>query len=90
MKKTDRKLDLKINVRGRTLRLSLNYLRENWGAPFVVGFQVLLLSCAGLLIQGNSGLADEVAVYAYYLLVVGVVLQLVSYLRYGRGEDAVE
>lgn len=60
------------------------YLRENWGAPFVVGFMLLLLVCAGLLTGGNSGLADEVAVYAYYLLVIGVVLQLVSFLRQGK------
>lgn len=58
----------------------LRYFRENLGAPFVVGFQALLLACAGLLVQGDSGLANEVAVYAYYLLVAGVVLQLVSFV----------
>jgi len=63
------------------------YVRQNLGAPFVIGFQVLLLVAAGFLVVGNSGLANEVAVYAYYLLVIGVVLQLVSFMR-SRGEGS--
>ena len=63
------------------------YLRENPGAFFIIGFQILLLTCAGLLIQGNSALANEVAVYAYYLLVAGVVLQLISFLRHKKREQ---
>ncbi len=58
------------------------YLRENWGAPFIVGFMVLLLVCAGLLVGGNSNGAESLAVYAYYLLVIGVMLQLTSFLRH--------
>jgi len=53
------------------------YLRENPGALFIIGFQILLLVCAGLLIEGNSVLADELAVAAYFSLVIGVVLQLI-------------
>lgn len=61
-----------------------SYLRENWGAPFVIGFMLLLLICAGLLVGSRLDLANEVAIYAYYMLVVGVVLQLVSFLRYNK------
>jgi len=60
------------------------YFRENLGAPFIIGFQLLLLVCAGLLIRGNSVIANEVAVYAYFLLVIGVVLQLIAYVRHGN------
>jgi len=60
------------------------YFRENPGAALVMGFQILLLICASLLIRGNSALANEVAVYAYYLLIVGVVLQLVSFVRHEK------
>jgi len=60
------------------------YFRENLGAPFVIGFQVLLLVAAGFLVLGNSALANEVAVYAYYSLVAGVVLQLISFVRQGK------
>lgn len=57
------------------------YFRENWGAPFVIGFQLLLLACAVLLVGGESALANQTAMYAYYLLVAGIVLQLISFMR---------
>ena len=60
------------------------YFRKNLGSPFIIGFQLLLLACAGLLIQGNTVMANEVAVYAYFLLVIGVVLQLIAYVRHGN------
>lgn len=60
------------------------YFKDNLGAPFIIGFQLLLLVCAGLLIQGNSVMANEVGVYAYFLLVIGVVLQLIVYVRHGN------
>jgi len=61
------------------------YFRENWGAPFIVGFMLLLMVAAASLAMGLGVLADELAVYAYYALVVGVVLQLVCFLKYGDG-----
>lgn len=64
----------RISVRIKT------YCRENLGFPFVAGFEVLLVICASLLFQGNSGLANEIALYAYYSLIVGVFLQFLSFL----------
>lgn len=61
------------------------YLRNNPGACFIIGFQILLLVCAGLLILGNSVWAEGVAVVAYFSLVIGVVVQLISFLRHGEG-----
>jgi hypothetical protein len=58
------------------------YFRENLGAPSIIAFQVMLLFCAFLLIRGYSALANDVAVYAFYSLVVRVVFQLVSFLRH--------
>jgi fumarate reductase subunit C len=63
-----------------------NYFGRNPEALFIVGFQVLLLVCAGLLISGSSFWAEGVAVVAYFSLVIGVVLQLISFLRHGQGE----
>jgi hypothetical protein len=57
-----------------------SYFWRNPGAPFIIGFQVSLLVCAGLLISGGSVLVDGVATVAYFFLVFGVVLQLISYL----------
>jgi len=60
------------------------YFKDNPGVPFVIGFQLLLVVSAGLLIQGSSATANEVAIYAYYLLVIGVVLQLFSFVRHRK------
>jgi hypothetical protein len=60
------------------------YLKDNLEAPFVIGFQLFLTLSAGLLVQGNLVMADEVAVYTYFLLVIGVVLQLIAYVRHGN------
>ncbi|MGQ9597769.1 MAG: hypothetical protein ACUVUS_10490, partial [Thermoproteota archaeon] len=60
-----------------------SYLEENWGAPFIVVFMMLLMVAALFLASGLEGLANEVAVYAYYSLVIGVVLQFICYLKYG-------
>jgi len=60
------------------------YVMENWGAPYILGFMLLLMVAATLLAIGSSFLANEVAVYSYYALVVGVVLQLVCFLKYGE------
>jgi hypothetical protein len=42
--------------------------------------------------MGLAALADEVAVCAFFALVVGVILQLVCYLKYnkGNGEKDIE
>jgi hypothetical protein len=57
------------------------YSKENWGAPFVLGFMGLLLAAVICLAFGLEWWASEVAVYAYYSLVVGVVLQLVCFWK---------
>ena len=51
------------------------YVKENWGSPFIVGFMLLLIVAAIHFSTGLSSLADNVAVYAYYALIVGVILQ---------------
>jgi len=59
-------------------------LGANWGVPFVLGFMVLLVVAAVCLAFGLEWLANEVAVYAFYSLVAGVVLQLVCFWRFGE------
>jgi heme/copper-type cytochrome/quinol oxidase subunit 4 len=67
-----------------------SYVRENWGAPFILGFILLLLIAAGSLSIGFVALADDVAIIAYCALVAGVVLQLLCFLKYNKksGETA--
>ena len=59
------------------------YFRENWGAPFITGFMIVLLVAAVSVATGSESLANELAIYAYYAL-VGVVLQLVCFLKYNK------
>ena len=57
------------------------YLKENFESPFIIGFMILLVLCAIFLSLGYSTQADKTAEYAYYLLVLGVILQLVQIVK---------
>ncbi len=57
------------------------YVRENWGAPFIMGFISLLLLAAVSLAIDLAVLADGIAIAAYFALVAGVFLQLVCFLK---------
>ena len=59
-------------------------VRENWGTPFIAGFMIILLVAAASMVTGSEALANELANYAYFALVVGVVLQLVCFLKYTK------
>ena len=61
------------------------FVMDNPGSGFVLGFQVLLFACAVFLVVGLGLLAEVLAVLAYFLLVVGVVLQLWSFVRGSHG-----
>jgi hypothetical protein len=75
---------------GRITLKAKQYVRGNWGAPFIIAFMALLIVCAGTLAYGNEALANEVAVYAYYSLVAGVVLQLAAFIRDERRKGKAE
>ena len=64
-----------------------NYFRENWGAPAIICFMVLLLVAALFLAGGMEELADAIAVCAYYFLVAGVVLQIICYVKFGSRKE---
>jgi uncharacterized membrane protein len=60
------------------------YVKENWGAPFIVFFMLLLMTAAVSLSMGLVALADNVAVYAYCALVVGIISQFFCYLKLNK------
>ena len=64
------------------------YVSENPGAPFIMGFKFLLILCAVFLVKGAEAVANELAVYAYYALVIGVLLQIISYVKEERRKDS--
>jgi hypothetical protein len=80
---------IRVKYRGRDVTFKLSgrlrgYLRENWGAPFIIAFMAMSMTAAGYLCYGLESIANDIAVYAYYSLVVGVVLQFICYLKYGE------
>jgi hypothetical protein len=50
----------------------------------VIAFIVMLVASATEFSAGSTAAANSIAVYAFYSLVVGVALQVASYLRYGE------
>jgi hypothetical protein len=84
MGKKNREIVLKIVIRDKVFKVNVTYLAENWGAPFIIAFMVLLLGAALYLCYGLEDAANTLAIYAYYMLVVGVVLQFICYLKYGE------
>jgi hypothetical protein len=82
------KFRLRISFKGKSLAIEstrlYSYIKENWGAPFIITFMILLLSAAGALINNLEALANEIAIYAYYSLCIGVFLQFLCFLKYGE------
>ena len=66
------------------------YTRESWGAPFIVGFILLLIFAAVSLAMGLTVLAEGVGIAAYCALVAGVVLQLVCFLKYRKKDGELD
>ncbi len=66
----------------------LSYFKENPSAIFILDFILLLMFAALLLIYRREREANLVAEYAYFILVAGVLVQLVQYVRENRGEAA--
>ena len=62
----------------------VGYLKKNPGALLIISFQIMLVTCAILIASGNETAANELAIYAFYALVIGVILQFVASLRHDR------
>ena len=78
---------IKLKITKKRIEQTKQYLRENWGAPPIIAFMTLLTAAATQLSLGNQQQAEKLAEYAYYLLVAGVILQTISYIRYARNGE---
>jgi hypothetical protein len=63
------------------ITLSKQRLRTDWGAYFIIGFIVILLIAIYFYISNSTMLAESIADYAYYSLVIGVILEIVGFAR---------
>ena|GEM_PF-1205662 len=53
-----------------------------------IGYAILLLIIAAVILTfGNEDLANQVAIYTYWLLVVGVICLTIEYIREGRRDE---
>lgn len=60
------------------------YVWRRYDSRVLVGTAIfLLVLCAGLLAGGSKSRANEVAIWAYYFLVVGVLGLFIEYIREG-------
>lgn len=80
---------LKVYLFKRDFSFNLDYFLENWGAIFIIILQLLLFTCAFFLVKGYVSTSNQIAIYAYYSLVIGIVLQYASYFKCG-GEKETE
>ncbi|MGC8558540.1 MAG: hypothetical protein ACP5NC_06070 [Nitrososphaeria archaeon] len=62
-----------------------HYLKSNLGMPFIAAFAATLLASAALLFI-NQRSAYALSEYAYYLLLIGVIMQAVSYVKEKNGD----
>jgi hypothetical protein len=72
----------------KLLLVAKSYVKDNWGSPFILAFMLLLIDASIQLYIGFPYAAYSIAVYAFYALVIGVILQLFSFLRYTRKNEA--
>ncbi|MDA4129583.1 MAG: hypothetical protein OK457_02320 [Thaumarchaeota archaeon] len=66
------------------IRRVLFFFGHNWGAAFILAFAILMIFSAAYLNLGLSSSSNLFATYGLYSLIVGVFLQLTSYIIYGN------
>ena len=50
-------------------------LQDKLGALLIIAFEILLVVAALLVLQGNWDIANRFGVYAFFVLVAGIVVQ---------------
>jgi hypothetical protein len=65
----------------RVLDFLAGYAKENWGAPLIALFIFLLIVTAASLSLGLVSLSDSITTAAYYVLIGGIILQIVCFLK---------
>ena len=63
------------------------YIEENWGLPFIGLCVLFLMAAAVCSLIGLSSLADSLVIYAYCVLIAGVILQLICFVKYRKKRD---
>ena len=75
---------IKSYIKELPARVRGGFLRESWGALFIVGFMLLLVVSAASLSMGLFDLANGAAIAGYWAFVVVVILQVVCFMEYEK------
>lgn len=73
---------LKIQINNGLFIKLKRYLQNNWGAPFILGFILLLMFVTIPLFLGLSSLTEKIIVSAFCMLVTGVILQISCFIKH--------
>jgi hypothetical protein len=63
-----------------------NFLKSNPKLIPIIVFEFLLLICAGFLVLEQSAISESVSVMAYFILLIGSIILLISSRR-GASSD---
>ncbi len=70
------------------LALLITYAIKKYDSRIPIAFALLLLVLSAIELAFKSeAAANQIAIYAYYYLVAGVLLQLIEYIRNPEDED---
>ena len=72
----------------RKIKIKVKADLDTVGNLFVVAFMVFLISAAILLALNNEAQANKLAEYAYYSLVIAVVIKIADYIKYSRKQSS--
>lgn len=56
-------------------------LKNSYGAIFIIFFQIILIWFTFLITSGNESLVYQYSKFAYYILIIGVILSIISFKR---------
>ena len=68
--------------------MNLKTQRSSWSWILVGMALVLLLTAGGVCTAGDEVIANELGIVAFYLLVLGVFLQIITYIHVQHAKDS--
>ena len=71
----------------RNMPMVREYFKRKSSAPFITGFITLLIVCTIFLIFKQESAAEDLANIAYFLLMIGVGIELYQFVKHGERDD---
>lgn len=62
------------------------YFKEKKSAPYIIAFMIILFFCAIFLIFKLESVAEHLSIIGYFLLVVGISVELIKVIKEKRSD----